>query len=123
VPDSEVKILGLARLRSTLRKAGVDMADMKEANVKASRTVSGRAEAIGPRRSGQLMGSLTNPRIVARAVVRSNLRYAPVIHYGWPAHHIRPQPFLSHAAADTQEQWLTAYEQDLQRIANNVEGV
>jgi len=122
VPDTEVKILGLSRLRATLRKAGANMDDMKAANQRASQTVSGRAQAIGPHRSGALMGSLRNPRIASRAVVRSNLRYAPVIHYGWPGHHIRPQPFLTSAATQTQDQWLREYEADLQRIADSVEG-
>ena len=123
VPEAEVKILGLSRLRSTLRKAGADMDDMKQANQRASQTVSTRAQAIGPSRSGALVGSLRNPRIASKAVVRSTLRYAPVIHYGWPGHHIRPQPFLTEAAGQTQDQWLKDYEDDLQRIAGSVEGV
>jgi hypothetical protein len=101
----------------------MDMADMKEANIRAARTVADRAQAIGPNRTGRLVGSLRTPRTAAKAVVRSNLVYAPVIHYGWPRRHIRPQPFLPVAAAQTRDTWLAAYEKDLQHLLDQVEGM
>lgn len=117
-----VKILGLNQLRSSLRKAGVDMADMKEANTQAARTVSVRGSAIAPTRTGKLAGSLRPARQVARAVVRSNVVYAGPIHWGWPRRHIKAQPFLVTAAEETRPQWLDEYEKALQLLLNKIHG-
>ena len=122
MPDSALQIKGLTRFRSTLKKAGADMADLKAANVKAADTVVTRARATGPQRSGRLVGSVVAARTVGRARVRSNLVYAPVIHYGWPKHDIKAQPFVLDAAIDTRPEWMAAYETDLQTVANSVQG-
>lgn len=120
---TEVRIRGLSRLRSTLKKAGVDMADMKTANTQAASTVAQAASARAPRRTGALAGSLKAARQVARARVYSNTPYAGAIHWGWPSHNIRAQKFLVEAADETQPQWLGTYERELTRIANTVQGV
>jgi phage gpG-like protein len=120
--ESAIKILGLARFRSTLRKAGLDMADMKDANQEAARIVQREASAIAPHRSGDLSGSLRTPRTASKAVVRSNLIYAPVIHWGWPHRNIKGQPFLTDASARTSHEWMETYAAAMQRIANSVQG-
>lgn len=120
--DTVVEIRGLSRFRSTLKKAGVDMADMKAANTKAAATVAREGETRSPRVTGKLAGSLRPARQVARARVYSSLVYAGPIHWGWPAHHIKAQEFLVEAAAVTQPEWLGEYERELQRIANTVQG-
>jgi hypothetical protein len=117
-----VEVRGLSRFRSTLKKAGVDMADMKAANTKAAQIVAREGQTRAPRRSGKLAGSLRPARQVARARVYSSLVYAAVIHWGWPDHHIKAQEFLVEAAVDTQPEWLREYERDLQRIADSVRG-
>ena len=122
MPAPVVKIIGLNQLRSSLRKAGGNVADMKEANVAAARTVQARAQDIGPNRSGKLVGSLRTPRAAARAVVRSNLVYAGPIHWGWPRRNIRPQPFLVEAAEQTRPHWLEEYGKALQALADAVKG-
>ena len=98
------------------------MADLKAANVKAANTVTTRAKATGPNRSGRLVGSVVPAKTVGRARVRSSLIYAPVIHYGWPKHHIKAQPFVLDAAIETRPEWMADYEADLQRLANSVKG-
>ena len=123
MPESVVGIKGLYRLRTTLKKAGADMADMKAANQAVERTVQKRGAEIAPRgKTGKLAGSLKTPKLQARARVSSNLIYAGVIHWGWPARNIRAQPFLEQAAQQTQSQWLGDYEKSLQQIANSVQG-
>ena len=123
MPESVLQIKGLYRFRSTLKKAGADMADLKTANIKAANTVTTRAKATGPNRTGRLVGSVMPAKTVARARVRSSLIYAPVIHWGWPKRHIRPQPFVLDAAIETRPEWMADYEADLQRISNTVQGV
>lgn len=117
-----VQIKGLTRLRSTIKKAGADMADMKDANQQAERLVQLRATQIAPRRTGRLAGSLKTPRAVSRARVQSNLVYAGVIHWGWARRNIPAQPFLTEAATQTQDQWLDQYQRAVQKLANSVQG-
>ena len=69
-------------------------------------TVTTRARSIGPQRTGRLVGSIVPAKTVARARVRSNLVYAPVIHYGWPKRHIKAQPFVMEAAIETRPEWM-----------------
>ena len=40
---------------------------------------------------------------------RSRVPYAGVIHFGWPAHNIEPQPFLYEALEDKREDVATLY--------------
>ena len=121
--ESVIRILGLTRFRTTLRKAGLDLADMKDANQEAARIVQRRATNTVPKRTERLMGSLKTPRVASKAVVRSNLVYAPVIHWGWPKRHIQPNHFLTDASAQTRPEWMAAYERAMQRIANSILGV
>lgn len=118
-----LEIKGLYRLRSTMKKAGVDMSDMKDANVKAATVVRNRGQATAPRRTGNLADTMKTPRTAARARVVSKIRYAGPIHWGWPMRHIRPQPFLWNAARQTRDQWMADYSEDLVRITHGVKGV
>lgn len=123
MPDEPgIRILGLSRFRSTLKKAGADMGDMKEANIRAADIVVEAARALAPKRSGRLRDSLKPQKSVARARIQSDLIYAPVIHYGWPRRNIAPNPFLTKAAANTRDRWLTGYAADLEEIVNKVKG-
>jgi hypothetical protein len=117
-----VKVEGLAAFRRSLKQAGADMADMKTANQAAAQTVARAGSARAPRRSGQLSGSLRPARQLARARVTSSLPYAGVIHWGFPQHNIDANEFLLEAATETQPEWLSEYERDLQKIANTVHG-
>jgi hypothetical protein len=117
-----VRIVGLNQFRASLKKAGVDMADMKRANQAAAETVAKAGAERAPRISGTLAGSLRPRKQVARARVESLLIYAPVIHWGWPARNIEPQKFLTEAADATQPEWLAQYEQELQRIVDGIHG-
>ena len=120
--DFSLKIRGLTKFRATLKAAGVNMADMKDANVAAARTVQQRSQAIGPQRTGALVGSLRTPRAVSRARVSSSLVYAPVIHWGWPKRNIRRNRFVMRAAEQTRPVWMDEYEASLQHISNTVKG-
>ena len=122
MPDSVLAIKGLSRFRATLKAAGADMADLKGANVDVGNIVASRSKAIGPNRSGHLVGSVVPAKTVARARVRSSLIYAPVIHWGWPRRNIRPNRFVLRAAEETRPEWMEEYERSLQKLANTVKG-
>jgi hypothetical protein len=117
-----VRVEGLSRLSATLRRAKIDISDLKAATMKAAATVAQAAQASSPRRTGTLAGSVHGNRATARATVSSRLVYAGVIHWGWPAHNIEPQPFVSQAAQDTEPVWVAEYQRDVQHALDKVKG-
>lgn len=107
-----VRVPGLRRLRADLRKLGDDLAELKEAGYAAGRIVLGEAVRRAPRRSGRLAATGRAARAVSRVSVsfgRAAVPYAGVIHYGWPAHGIDPQPFAIEAGQVTEPAWLAVY--------------
>src|SRR5688572_27702103 len=57
------------------------------------------AKQLTPIRSGALRASITGKRIAKGFVITAGagLEYAGVVHYGWPAHGMESQPFLTSA--------------------------
>jgi hypothetical protein len=123
---ADVRIEGMARFRSTLRKAGHDLSDLKAANQRASAIVAQWASVTAPRRSGMLGSSVRPTTRVSGARVlggSASVPYAGPIHWGWPARHIGAQPFMSRAAQSTESIWRGFYEQDLRDIIGQIQGV
>lgn len=122
-----VQVEGARQLRSTLRKAGIDLQDMKDANAAVASYVALAAASRAPRRTGALAGSVRGNRAVASAVVkagsRSGVPYAGAIHWGWPARSIGAQPFAVNAAHDTEPAWTATYLEAVDKIISNVKGV
>lgn len=121
----QVELVGMARLRKTMRAAGLNLADLKTANAKAAAMVAAAGRSSAPRKTGRLSGTVRGNRAVGRAVVQAgNARvpYASIVHYGWPQRDIDAQPWLAEAAVDTQPQWLPAYEADIKEILSQVKG-
>jgi hypothetical protein len=85
----------------TLASAQHDLDDLDA--MEGARIVEQRAQAAAPKRSGRLANSVRAQDIgQGIVVVASSLVYAPVIHGGWPAHHITAQPFLTDALTNSQ---------------------
>ena len=125
--DSSVRIDvdGLGRLRRDLRKLGDDLADLKDANAAVAGLVAAAAAARAPHRSGRLAASVRGNRAAGKATVAAGgarLRYAGPIHYGWPAHHIEPHPFVTDAAQATEGTWLPLYEQAIDHQVDRIRG-
>jgi len=123
--DEGVRVEGLDNLIRTLKRAGKDVSELKEAHARAGAIVAAEAEVIAPRRSGKLAGTIRAARQVRRARVqagRANVPYAGPIHWGWPARNIEPQPFLSIAARSTESRWVDQYTRDVQAALDKVKG-
>lgn len=124
--DTSVKVEGARELRRTLKKAGSDLADLKDANAKVGQLVAQESRPNAPvGRTGRLAASVRANRAAAKAVVSAGggaVPYAGPIHWGWPARHITAQPFISVTAVATQPRWLPLYEQDIQQICDSVKG-
>jgi hypothetical protein len=117
------QIAGLAELARTMKRAGVDITELKEANTRAAQIVADRGSSLAPNRTGRLAGNIRPAKQVARARIMAgsaSVPYAGPIHWGWPARHINAQPFLSDAAVETQDEWLDAYLADIQTALDKV---
>ncbi|OKL49387.1 hypothetical protein BM477_04755 [Boudabousia marimammalium] len=112
-----MKVTGLNRTLRQLEQAGAAAGDMKDLMHQIGESVIERARPAVPRgKSGKLARSLRAGRGKTKAVVRAGgarVPYAGVIHYGWPAHHIRPQPFYLTAMQAAQTQILDQLNQGI----------
>jgi hypothetical protein len=119
------EVTGAKELRRTLKQAGEDLGDLKDVNRRVGDLVISAARPHIPIRSGALAGSVRAASAAAKVTIRAGsarLPYAGPIHWGWPAHHIRPNPFLSDAATRTEDTWVGYYFDELQAVINKVEG-
>ena len=93
----EIKVEGAKELRRALKNVEGGTADLKKVHADAATVVELQAATLVPRRSGTLAGSIRSTGQARAGVVRAgkaSVPYAGVIHFGWPAHNIEPQPFL-----------------------------
>lgn len=121
-----IRVEGAANLRRTLRRAGDDLADLKEAHGAAAAIAGSRARGTAPRRSGRLAANVRWSGAAATATVRvgsSTVPYANPIHWGWPKRGIAARPWVSEAARDTEHQWTAVYEAAVERILARVKGI
>lgn len=97
----EIKIEGLDKLLRDLKKAEAELPKMaKASNKELAEVVKTTAQGIAPVRSGTLRNSIRAGASYKTGIVRAgkaSVPYAGVIHFGWPRHHIAPQPFLYEA--------------------------
>ncbi|QTF71764.1 hypothetical protein [Arthrobacter woluwensis] len=126
-----VEIIGAARLRSTMRKAGQDLRQLKDANARAAGIVAVAARRNAPRRSGALAGTVRSSGTNRAAVVRAGFRrtpYAGPNNWGWPSSSglrgsFSGTNFITRAAKETESQWVPLYFAELNRIINQIEGI
>lgn len=119
---ARVEVIGDKALSATLAIAAHRLGDMSGPGRAAASTVYGSARSRTPVRTGRLAGSLTRAVSDTEAVVSSGLVYAPVIHFGWRRHHIRPHPFLYSALDDTEPVVVRGYETRVQQVLAGVHG-
>lgn len=120
-----VYVEGLATLTRTMRQAGVDISELKDASKAAGDIVTAAASALAPRRSGRLASSVRPSKLAAGvrvSVGKASVPYAGPIHWGWPARGITAQPFISNAATQTEPMWTAAYRKDVEAALAKVRG-
>jgi len=117
-------VVGGAKLRSTLRKAGADMKQLSAVNRDVANIVLPVAKAGAPSVSGRLGGTLRAGATQKSAIIRvGNARapYGPVVHY-WHKGNFTPQPWVSLAAQKTEPAWLDRYHAGIEKIIDQVTG-
>lgn len=120
-----VRVEGAAKLARTLRRAGHDLQDLKDANQEVAQFVVDRADSKAPRRTGALAATARPSRAAGRARVmagRATVPYAGPIHWGWEARGIEPQPWIHETALDNQTQIEALYLDAIEAVLANVEG-
>ena len=119
-----VKVEGAARLRRTMRQAGLDLEDLKAAHARAVKIAEGAVQA--PRRSGRLAGTVRSAGTKTAGILRAgraSVPYAGPIHWGWKARGITAQPFLSDAAQRSEPRWLPVYTEAVDAALDQVKGI
>lgn len=120
-----VAVVGARQLRRTLRKAGDDLTEMRAAHQAVANLVAGAATATAPRRTGLLAGTVRGAGTKTHATIRAGyarVPYAGPIHWGWPARHIRANPWLTTAGASTEPAWFALYTRRVEDILDTVKG-
>ena len=123
--ETGIRIAGLDELARSMKRAGQDIDELKDAHWRASEIVARAASSLAPRRSGKLAGSIRSTRQVKRARVqagRASVPYAAPIHWGWPARNIDASMFVTRAAQQTEAEWTKAYLDDVQAALDKVKG-
>lgn len=121
--DAQITVIGGERFAATMHAAGRKIENLRAANAEVAKEVERAARQRAPKRTGRLARS-----IVGRAGNRNNaeigstLIYAPVIHNGWPRHHITANPFLIKGAEASQDQWMGTYQEHVQDALDTVKG-
>lgn len=119
-----MRVEGGPALRSSLRKAGHDLQDLKDVHKDAAQVVV--AAARPPVKSGRLASSGRAAGTATAAIMRwggASIRYAGPVHNGVPAHNIEPHPFGTEAARGTEPVWTHLYEDKVESVLNNIKGV
>lgn len=119
--DVSVRVHGARELRAALKRAGLALEDLKEANQRVAVAVATAAASRAPRRSGLLAYRTKGNRAAGKATVSvPGVPYAAPIHWGWPARGIEAQPFIAAAAQDTEPAWIGVYQSEIDKILDRV---
>ena len=114
-----IKATGVKELRRELRRMGDDLEDLKALNLTVATMVAERAKDIVPRRTGNLADTIRPAGTKTAGRVRAGFKrvpYAGVIHFGFPARRIQPQPFLYDALDQRRGEVFDAYFKGIKKI-------
>lgn len=121
-----ITVEGAAQLRRTLRAAGDDLGDLKDAHSQVGTFVTRAATPRAPRRSGALASSGRPGATKTAALIRyggARVRYARPIHWGWPRRNIAANPWAYRTAIDTRPQWTQLYQAAVNRVLARIKGI
>lgn len=123
-PAARVQVKGAAEFRRAMKGMGADLSDLSRTHKDAAELVARAARQKVPIRSGKLAASIRSKATRTRAVVLAGsdaIPYAGVIHFGWPAHGISPNPFLYDAADDRTDEVIDLYNTRIEEMVRKVE--
>lgn len=116
--DVRIRVEGLGKTLRAMSAAGADAQNMRDLMHSLGTVVVNAAHPpIGE--TGRLATTVRAGRGKTKAVVRAGgarAPYAGVTHYGWPAHNIEAQPFLSNALNEQRGTVLKDLDDGIARI-------
>lgn len=121
-----IEVFGDRRFVATMRAAGVDVKQLKDAHRAAASIAAGAAATAAPKRTGRLAGTVRVGATQRAGIVRAGRKsvpYANPIHWGWPARGIKANPWMSRAAQASEPAWLRVYMDHVEDIIDRVEGI
>lgn len=126
-----IEVKGARRLRSTMRQAGIDMAQMKGAHAAAARIAAAGAKSRAPYETGKLASTVRSSGTTTSGVVRAGFKrtpYAGPIEWGWPAGSgpkgtFGGESFISAGARETESAWVQVYQNEVTKILGTIKGL
>jgi hypothetical protein len=123
-----IQVDGARQLRASLKQAERGVQDLKDTHLAVARLVDDAADA-DPRRPRRITGALdasSRPAGTQREALvrigRARVPYAGPVHWGWPARHIRPNPWVYRAVREHEDPALDLYLQHMNTIIDRIEG-
>lgn len=123
--SKSIRITGHREVRRAIGRISSEMdknsakGALKEMNLEAATIVKKKADGLVPVRTGRLAATLRASGTQKSARVRAGFKrvpYAGVVHFGWPARNIRPQPFLYEALDSRRAEVLAVYDERLSQL-------
>ena len=114
-----IKTQGMKELRRKISVLDGNFDDLKELHTDLAKIVADRASQLAPVKSGKLRDTIRASGTKTAGRVRSGFKrvpYAGVIHFGFPARGIKPQPFLYDALDQRRDEVLDRYFQGVKKI-------
>lgn len=105
---------GATAVYVSLGRVARDLGDMAPDQVGS--VIAQKSRQAAPFVTGRLRASIQPETAPGRVSVGSGLEYAHVIHNGWAAHNIRPNPFLIPVAENMESVWGPMYHTETARI-------
>src|SRR4029077_16123865 len=121
--DAQVEVQGLNKLTRALKKAGVEVQDLKDANQRVGAVVVQASGPITPHRPGALASSLRVAQRQSGVIVRAGggrVKYAKFVEYGTKK--MAGRSYLVKGIHDSQPRWMYEYDIELQKLMNKVAG-
>lgn len=108
-----VRVEGLNQLVRNLGKVNAEYKQQAKAiHLKLAEPIARKAKPRVNTKSGRLAASIrpSGTQRVSRVTAGARLKYGGVNHYGWPAHNITGNPFLTEAIGESRHDTLKDYE-------------
>lgn len=121
--EPRIKVEGLNEtLRDLRRLKNTEIPKaIRQANKEAAQVVVPVAKTLAPVKSGKLARSVGARATAKYAAIKAGsaarVPYAGAIHFGWPAHHIAPNPFLYRATDMRLMEVHRSYQENMDKIA------
>jgi hypothetical protein len=124
MPLKGIEVQGAKALRSQLRAAGVDLADLRRAHRSVADLVTTASRPTAPVASGVLAASVRAAGQAGAALVRAGsagIPYANPIHWGWPTRHIPARPWLWDTVEQQSDRIVDTYQAAVQLLLDAID--